>query len=146
MITHPIFLMAPMSRIGSLIGHSVALSCLNLIAAVDDERSSNQIHGAARWSSAEFSERASQYTNAVAIDFSTSHRGHAWVSDLCNDNNIKLWHWSFAISNIYLKSSDSEINIFESSSRDSRATSLLYPETALLKRELLSLPEDLFHK
>ena len=138
--------MAPMSRIGSLIGHSVALSCLNLIAAVDDERSSNQIHGAARWSSAEFSERASQYTNAVAIDFSTSHRGHAWVSDLCNEKNIKLWHWSFAISNIYTSSSDDEINIFKSNTLDFRSASLLYSAKVLLKRELLSLPEDLFHK
>lgn len=144
MITYPVFLIAPMSRIGTLIGSALASSCSNLIASVDDERSSKKIHGAVRWSSKEFIENAKKYPTAIAIDFSTSHKGHAWAQNLCKENNINLWHWSFAIASIYNILSDNEIKNFTSKTRDSRAPSLLHPETTLLRREILSLPDTVF--
>jgi len=146
MIIRPVFLIAPMSRIGTLIGPALASSCENLVASIDDERSSHKIHGAARWSSDEFTERSKNYLMAVAIDFSTSHKGHAWAKNLCNKNNIELWHWSFAINSIYSTSSNSEVENFTMKTRDSRAASLLYPETASLKKEILHLPDSAFNQ
>jgi len=84
-----IFLMAPMSRIGALFGSRVAQACRHPIAAVDDERSSNTIHGIPRWTSAQFLEQAKHYPDAIAIDFSASPHGLAWVEQLCGEAGIR---------------------------------------------------------
>jgi len=65
----PVFLMGPTSTVGSLFGKQVA-AATRVVAAVDDISKHASIHGAPRWTSAEFLERARQYPNAIAIDFS----------------------------------------------------------------------------
>lgn len=78
----PIFLLASMSRVG--------ISCASLIAdrsqvvaAIDDERDVEVLHGVPRWSSARFLEQVSRYPGALILDFSCSSAGSAWVDRLC---------------------------------------------------------------
>jgi len=90
----PVFLMAPLSRIGLAVGADIAQNCDNLIAAIDDTPSIHAIHGAPRWSSDQFLQQAKQYPDAIAIDFSASPQGHAWVASLCEETGIERCNWT----------------------------------------------------
>ncbi|RCW67613.1 FkbM family methyltransferase [Pseudorhodoferax soli] len=80
----PVFLMGPTSTIGSLFGKQVA-AATRVVAAVDDISKDASIHGAPRWTSAEFLERAKKYPNAIAIDFSGGPYVRWLVTRLCED-------------------------------------------------------------
>ncbi|GAB7564145.1 hypothetical protein LG202_21840 [Methylobacillus methanolivorans] len=90
----PVFLMAPLSRIGLAVGAGIAQNCANLIAAIDDTPSILSIHGAPRWSSVQFLEQAKQYPDAIAIDFSASLQGSAWVARLCEETGTERCDWT----------------------------------------------------
>ncbi|MES2183561.1 MAG: FkbM family methyltransferase [Pseudomonadota bacterium] len=80
----PVFLMAPTSIVGGLFGKQVA-AATRVVAAIDDISKDASIHGAPRWTSAEFLERARQYPNAIAIDFSGGPYVRWLVTRLCED-------------------------------------------------------------
>lgn len=82
------FLMAPLSRIGTIFGASIASTLPKIIAAVDDFHAGATVHGVPCWSGAEFVERAKHYPNAKALDLSTSAQGKIWVADLINAAGI----------------------------------------------------------
>ncbi|QLF92474.1 hypothetical protein HW090_04405 [Pseudomonas sp. ABC1] len=84
-----IFLLAPMSRLGSVCGELIASSFFNVIAAIDDERNSTHIHGVPRWTAEQFLARASQYPDALAIDLSVSQKGHEWGGRLCSSAGME---------------------------------------------------------
>ncbi|PYE75037.1 FkbM family methyltransferase [Xylophilus ampelinus] len=76
--------MAPTSIIGGLFGKQVA-AATRVVAAIDDISTEPVVHGAPRWTSAEFLERARQYPNAVAIDFSGGPYVRWMVTRLCEE-------------------------------------------------------------
>jgi len=80
----PVFLMGPTSTIGGMFGKQVAART-RAVAAIDDISKDALIHGAPRWTSAEFLERARQYPNAIAIDFSGGPYVRWLVTRLCED-------------------------------------------------------------
>lgn len=82
--TRPVFLMAPRSLLGTIHGPQIARSAGGLVAVVDDVCAEATIHGAPRWTSAEFLQRAGQHPGAVAIDFSESPADRAEVRQLCD--------------------------------------------------------------
>lgn len=89
MKNRPIFILAPMSRIGVLFGRKMVQACGRPIAAVDDERSSETLHGISRWSSAQFRAQAGNYPDAIAIDCSSSLQGRTWVEHLCGETGVE---------------------------------------------------------
>ncbi|GAB7564144.1 hypothetical protein LG202_21830 [Methylobacillus methanolivorans] len=107
-----VFLMAPMSRIGSAFGDKVAQACNHPIAAVDDERSSNTIHGITRWTSTQFLEQAKQYPDAIAIDFSASPQGRDWVEKLCKEAGISHLNFLDAQAELGLSIDTAQYDIF----------------------------------
>ena len=80
----PVFLMAPTSIVGGLYGKQLA-AVARVVAAVDDVSTETSIHGAPRWTSAEFLERARQYPDAIAIDFSGGPYVRWLVTRLCEE-------------------------------------------------------------
>lgn len=90
----PVFLMAPLSQAGVSMGEDIARKFGNLIAAVDDNPDLIAIHGAPRWSSTRFLEQAKKYSNAIAIDFSSSPKGRAWVERLCEEAGMERQDWT----------------------------------------------------
>jgi len=78
----PVFLMAPHSLIGHMHGRNV-VAATKAVAAIDDVSTESEIQGIPRWTSAQFLERAKQYPNAIAIDFSCSHYVRELVAQLC---------------------------------------------------------------
>lgn len=85
----PVFLMAPMSYAGMQHGQRIADSAGQVIAAVDDVTPHDHIHGAPRWSSAEFLARARQYPDALCIDFACSPGGRRFVEQLCRTAGLE---------------------------------------------------------
>ena len=85
----PVFLMAPMSYAGMQHGQRIANGAGQVIAAVDDITPHDRIHGAPRWSSAEFLARARQYPDAVCIDFACSPGGRRFVEQLCRTAGLE---------------------------------------------------------
>ncbi len=90
----PVFLMAPLSRIGLAVGANIAKNCGNLIAAIDDTSSTDTIHGAPRWSSDQFLQQAKMHPDAIVIDFSVNPECHAWVVRLCAATGIERFDWA----------------------------------------------------
>lgn len=80
----PVFLMGPNSTVGGMFGKQVA-AATRVVAAIDDISKDVSIHGAPRWTSAEFLERARQYPNAIAIDFSGGPYVRWLVTRLCEE-------------------------------------------------------------
>lgn len=91
----PVFLMAPSSSIGMVFGPSIAASCNNLIAAIDDQNAAHQIHGAPRWTSTEFLEKAENYPDLLAIDLSVGPNARTWVARLCEKTGAEHCDWIF---------------------------------------------------
>lgn len=87
--TRPVFLLAPRSLLGNVHGAQIAASAAGLAAAVDDSATEAVLHGAARWTSAEFIARAAQYPGAVAIDFSEGPDARAHVAELCRRAGVE---------------------------------------------------------
>lgn len=85
----PVFLMAPLSQSGSILGPYITSINKNVLAAIDDASSDERIHGVPRWSSKEFLTHAGQYPDALAVDFSVSPRGKEWVAGLCNETGVR---------------------------------------------------------
>lgn len=85
----PAFLMAPMSYTGMQKGPHIVQSMSNVIAAIDDHSSQDQLHGIPRWNSKQFTEKINQYPNAIAIDFSCSPNGRDFVKNLCEISGIE---------------------------------------------------------
>lgn len=86
---HPVFLMAPMSYAGIMHGEKIANSMNRIIAAIDDQTLHlNAIHGAPRWSSQDFIDKAKHYPDAIAIDLSCSPRGRAFAQELCTSTGM----------------------------------------------------------
>lgn len=89
MANRPVFLLAPMSYAGLQHGQRIADLAGNVVAAVDDVTQHDRLHGAPRWTSTEFLERAQQYPNAVGIDFACSPSGRRFVEQLCRSAGIE---------------------------------------------------------
>lgn len=89
-MNNPVFLLAPMSKVGVVEAPKViAYHHGNIVAAIDDERiNESTIMGVTRWSSQEFLDRAARYPNAIAVDFSASENGRNWVSGLCGKAGV----------------------------------------------------------
>ncbi|QHJ01455.1 FkbM family methyltransferase [Xylophilus rhododendri] len=83
MATRPVFFLAPLSLLGSIHGPQIARSAAGLVAVVDDHSAEATIHGAPRWTSAEFLQRIGQHPGAVAIDFSESPGDRSDAAELC---------------------------------------------------------------
>lgn len=84
----PIFILSPLSLLGSIHGPQIAKAATGLVAVVDDMSSEAFIHGVARWSSMDFLRYAPQYANAVAIDFSESPADRSKMAELCRRAGI----------------------------------------------------------
>ena len=84
----PVFFLAPLSLLGSIYGPSIAAATKGLVAVVDDMATTSTIHGAPRWSSREFLQRAGQYKNAVALDFSMGPGARAIFANLCQQASV----------------------------------------------------------
>lgn len=84
----PIFMLGPKSFLGLTYGGQVAAAASGLVAAIDDVSNEPTIHGVPRWTSRQFLERAKQYPNAVALDFSYSLPTRVWAAKLCDEAAI----------------------------------------------------------
>ncbi|GKT24226.1 FkbM family methyltransferase [Acidovorax sp. SUPP3334] len=87
--TRPIFILSPLSLLGSIHGSQIAKATTGLVAVVDDISSEAFIHGVSRWSSMDFLRYAPQYANAVAIDFSESPADRSQMAELCRRAGIQ---------------------------------------------------------
>lgn len=86
----PAFLAAPMSYAGIMYGEKVSGILDRVVAAIDDQAlHQDNIHGAPRWSSRDFLDKASQYPDAIVIDFSCSPRGNAFVDGFCESSGVE---------------------------------------------------------
>lgn len=85
----PVFLLAPLSKDGMLLGEAITKICDTLIAAIDDRYPANTIFGVSRWTSQQFLANVQHYPGAIAIDFSSSTTGRVWAKNLCNQAGIK---------------------------------------------------------
>lgn len=141
MINGNIIILAPMSRIGSMIAPAIISICENPVAAVDDERLCKTLMGIPRWSSVEFSEKINIYHQATAINFSSSPQGDEWCRNLCEKNSVKIIHWSYAIKIAYESSENNELKKMISLMQTSQYSSILYPKSPLKLPEVISLPQ-----
>lgn len=91
--SRPVFLMAPGSQNGAIFGSYIAPMCQNLVAAIDDSSPNRTIFGATRWDTSRFLRQARRYSNAIAIDFSSSTKGRAWVAELCREAGVERRDW-----------------------------------------------------
>lgn len=84
-----VFLLAPLSRLGSSIGRYVAQLCESaVVAAIDDRSEAAYLHGVPRWTCDQFAQRLREYPDAIAVDFSVSPQGKAWAAALCEENCV----------------------------------------------------------
>ncbi|MFJ5446641.1 hypothetical protein ACIKP9_10425 [Methylobacillus methanolivorans] len=88
MNTRPIFLLAPMSRVGVMHCAQVVASCDQIIAVVDDIQQGSLLHGIPRWTSEQFLANALHYPDAVVVDFSSSLHGRKWATQLCQQSGV----------------------------------------------------------
>lgn len=87
--TRPLFLMAPTSYIAGMHAQGIVAQSNQVIAAVDDTSTLDTIHGAPRWSSRQFTEKARQYPDALALDFSGAPHESGLVRKLCEMTGIE---------------------------------------------------------
>lgn len=87
--TRPVFFISPTSFIANQHALGIASHTTNLIAAVDDDCSFDNIYGVPRWSSIEFLEKIHHYSNAVVIDFSCDAKQYTLANRICKLSKIE---------------------------------------------------------
>ena len=87
--TRPLFLMAPTSFIAGMHAQSIVTQSKQVVAAIDDNSTLDTIHGAPRWSSRQFIEKAHEYPDALALDFSSTPHESSLVEKLCELSGIE---------------------------------------------------------
>lgn len=96
--TRPLFVMAPTSGIAAIHAPGILAHAGQVIAAVDDTSTQATLHGAPRWSSREFLEKARQYPNALALDFSCTPLESGLVRTLCEAAGVERQGASLAVA------------------------------------------------
>ncbi|MGY1489059.1 FkbM family methyltransferase [Methylobacillus pratensis] len=94
----PVFLMAPLSRLGLAFGAGIAQRYGQVIAAIHDEPTTPVIHGTPCWSSSQFLEQAKQYPDAIAIDLSVSQQARAWFAGMCAETSVEHYDWGVCLT------------------------------------------------
>lgn len=102
MKNHAIFLLAPLSRSGLIFANHFIKNNHNVIAAIDDRSSSDEIFSVPRWTSNNFLEKAKDYPSAIAIDFSSRSSTKRWATELCNRVGIERVAFYTAMANCKL--------------------------------------------
>ena len=88
--SRPVAFFAPYSYLGTIYGPMIAERCPGLVAVVDDHYRDERIHGAPRWSSATFREKAPQHPGLLAVDMSYSPLGHAVFAALAGETGVDM--------------------------------------------------------
>lgn len=102
----PLFLMAPFSTSGCIYAPVMAKYGATVIAAIDDYADCEDIYGITRWTSVELLKRIEQYPNALAVDFSSSPGGKAWVLDICNKGQVECVAINTLVDEIVLETGE----------------------------------------
>ncbi|MPT05106.1 MAG: FkbM family methyltransferase [Delftia sp.] len=79
----PKFFMAPMSIIAEMHMNGILGQTSNVVAAIDDTLHQKEVHGIPVWNSTDFIDKAKQYPNAMAIDFSYTPLERGAMRKLC---------------------------------------------------------------
>jgi len=90
LVDRPVFFFAPYSRVGSMHAHAIASRLKQPIAMIDNVSTDTHIYGVPRWSTNEFLERARQYPNAVALDFSVLPNTQNFFARLAREAGIEV--------------------------------------------------------
>ncbi|MEO8487071.1 MAG: FkbM family methyltransferase [Betaproteobacteria bacterium] len=85
----PLILLGPFSHLGGVYGPSIVQQCPNVIAVVDDQYKDERIHGAERWTSEQFRQRAPTIDGLLGVDLAGSPLGHTVFSSLLSDCKVE---------------------------------------------------------
>lgn len=117
LLTRPVFLLAPRSHLGKLFTEGVIAQIPNVVAVVDDLSTESTLFGLPRLSVHEFTSRAGQYRNALALDFSVGTFSAALFKRVCLEAGVECRDFVTAHAQFGLPS------VFESA-REYRANTL----------------------
>ena len=87
--SRPLFLLAPASFLAGMHAPGIVAHAEQVIAAIDDQSTLTTMHGAPRWTSRQFIERAGQYSDAIALDFSCTPGESGRVRKFCEMAGIE---------------------------------------------------------
>jgi FkbM family methyltransferase len=98
----PLFLLGGGSYYGRLFGPRIAELCDNVIAIADDQAAEKELFGVPRWTFGEFQQKASQFPNALALDFWTGPLGEATLRQLAVNAHVESVDFVTALAELGL--------------------------------------------
>jgi FkbM family methyltransferase len=112
LMVRPVFFCAPYSVLGLMHCQAIAAKLKHVVAVIDDISQETHIYGIPRWTTVEFLERARQYKNALALDFSVSPWTRSLFASITAATHVELWDCTVAQAQFDLVSVYESVNIY----------------------------------